>query len=70
MLIYENHVFEGKEYVSVTSDENRFVMVDGEGYSVIWMLKSEEKPCAEGELIPEAEPDAAEILDILLGVSE
>lgn len=70
MLIYENHEYNGKEWVSVTSNENRYVMVDGVGYSTIWILKSEEKPCTEGEIIPDGEPTDSEILVILLGVTE
>ena len=70
MLVFENHIFNDKEYVSVTSDENRFVLCDGKEYGVIWMLKSEEKPCTEGNVIPDGDPDAEEILDILMGVGE
>lgn len=71
MLIYENHFFNGEDYVSVTSDANRYVVVDGEEYTTIWMKKSEEKSCTEGDIIQTTDEIAdAEALAILMGVSE
>ena len=69
MLIYENHFFNGEDYVSVTSDANRYVVADGEEYTTIWMKTSEEKPCTEGDIIQTTdEIDDLEALSILLGI--
>lgn len=71
MLIYENHFFNGEDYVSVTSDANRYVVVDGEEYTIIWMKKSEEKPCTEGDIIQTTDDiDDAEAFGILFGGAE
>ncbi len=69
MLIYEDHVYNGKDWVSVTSDEGRYVIVDGVGYSTIWMTKEAEKPCVEGEIIPD-DIDDAEAYNIIFGGGE
>ncbi len=71
MLIYTDHFYNGREWVAVRSDEGRAVMVDGVPFEIIWMPRSELKPCTEGEpLAVGGELDDAEALAILLGVSE
>lgn len=71
MLKYENHDFEGKAWISVESDSNRFVVCDGSEYTCLWMLKPEEKPCVEGNVIPESDDiDEAEAYNIIFGGAE
>ena len=68
MLVYTDHVFNKKEWVSVTSDEGRAVVVDGVPYDIIWMPKEKIKPCTEGEILPvNDEIDDSEAVNIIFG---
>ena len=54
----------------VYSDANRYVVRDGEEYSEACDPAELGRTYTEGELMPQDESDAEEILNILLGVSE
>lgn len=73
MLIYREHTFEGVDYTSVKSDENRYVIFNENEFGELWVRKEDAMLCTEGSQIPEDEPteaDKAEAYDILMGVSE
>lgn len=69
MLIFQEHVFEGVEYVSVTSSEGKYVIHNGFEYGTVWVRKNELQPCSEGDVIPDG-IDEAEAYDIIFGGGE
>ena len=73
MIITEQVTIFGQDYIHTCSDENRYIVRNGQNFD--YALDYEAKEYTEGDCIP-PEPDfdelfdKAEAYDILMGVSE
>lgn len=67
MIVQENFDVNGRAFVRTYSDSGRYVVRDGIEYEEACDPAEFGRQYTEGEIMPEDEPDAAEILDILTG---
>lgn len=67
MIIYETVTINGQQFEHVYSDENRQVCRDGRAWDEVFNPLNTGRVYTEGDLIPEEEATAEEVLDILLG---
>lgn len=67
MIITENFKVGGRDFIRTYSDAGRFVVRDGVEYGEACDPAEFGRTYTEGDLIPEDDAEAAEILDILLG---
>ena len=67
MVIYETVMLNGAQYEHVYSDANRQVCRDGQCWDEVYNPLNTGRTYTEGEPIPETEPSAEELVDILLG---
>lgn len=67
MIITETITIDGVQYEHVYSDANRQVCRDGQAWDDVINPLNSGREYTEGDLIPETEATADEVLDILLG---
>lgn len=67
MIIYETVTINGQQFEHVYSDANRQVCRDGKSWDEVYNPLNTGRVYTEGNLIPEEEATAEEVLDILLG---
>lgn len=67
MVIYETVTINGQQFEHVYSDANRRVCRDGQVWDEVFNPLNTGRVYTEGDLIPEEEATAEEVLDILLG---
>ena len=67
MIKTENFKVGGRDFIRTYSDSGRFVVRDGIEYSEACDPAEFGRQYTEGDLMPEDDAEAAEILDILLG---
>lgn len=67
MIVTENFKVGERDFIRTYSDSGRYVVRDGVEYGEANDPAEFGRTYTEGDLIPEDEADAAEILDILLG---
>ncbi len=70
MIKVEQLVIDGRDFTYTYSDEGRYVVRDGISYGEAYDPAEFGRTYTEGELIPEIESSAEEVLDILLGGAE
>ena len=66
-VIYETRTVRGTEYDYAYSDEGRYLVSGSEQWEEVYAPLNSGRTFTEGELIPEAEATAEEIVGILLG---
>ena len=67
MVIYETITINDQQFEHVYSDANRQVCRDGQAWDEVFNPLGTGRVYTEGELIPEEEATAEEIVGILLG---
>lgn len=67
MIRTEIVTINGQQFEHVYSDENRQVYRDGQAWDEVFNPINTGRVYTEGEMIPETEATAEEVLDILLG---
>ena len=67
MIVTENFKVGERDFIRTYSDAGRYVVRDGVEYGEACDPAELGRTYTEGDLIPEDEADAAEILDIILG---
>lgn len=67
MIVTENFKIGEQEFIRTWSDSGRYVVRDGVEYGEANDPAEFGRTYTEGDLIPEDDADAAEILDIILG---
>lgn len=67
MIRTEIVTINGQQFEHIWSDENRQVCRDGQAWDEVFNPLNTGRVYTEGELIPEEEATAEEVLDILLG---
>lgn len=67
MVVYTTRTFNGIEYDYAYSDEGRYLVSGSEQWGEVYAPLGSGRTFTEGELIPEEETTAEEVLDILLG---
>jgi len=67
MVIYETVEINGKTYEHVYSDAGKYLVRDGRQWEDVLNPPNTGRTYTEGELIPETEATADEVLDVLLG---
>lgn len=70
MIVQEHFDVNGVDFVRTYSDEGRYVVRDGTSYSEACDPAEYGRTYTEGELMPEDDTTAEEILDILTGGAE
>ena len=70
MVIYETVEIDGKTYEHVYSDAGKYLMRNGQRWEDVYNPPNTGRVYEEGDLIPEAEGEAEEVLNILLGGSD
>lgn len=70
MIRTENFTINDKQFIRTYSDAGRYVVRDGISYEEACDPAEYGRTYTEGDVIPETEADAAEILDIILGGSK
>ena len=70
MIIQEHFDVNGRDFVRTYSDENRYVVREGIEYSEACDPAEFGRTYTEGDVMPEDETEAEEILDILTGGAE
>ena len=70
MIVTENYQINGVDFVRTYSDAGRYVVRDGISYEEACDPAEYGRTYTEGDVIPETDTDAAEILDIILGGTE
>lgn len=70
MIVTENYQISGVDFVRTYSDAGRYVVRDGISYSEACDPAEFGRTYTEGDVIPDTDTDAAEILDIILGGAE
>lgn len=69
-IVQEHFDVNGRDFIRTYSDAGRAVVRDGEEYSEACDPAEFGRTYTEGELMPEDESEAEEILNILMGVNE
>ena len=67
MVIYTTRTINGNEYDYAYSDEGRYLVSGSERWEEVYAPLGSGRTFTEGELIPETEATADEIVGILLG---
>lgn len=67
MVVYTTKTFNGIEYDYAYSDEGRYLVSGSEQWEEVYSPLGSGRTFTEGELIPETEATAEEVLEILLG---
>lgn len=74
MIVQENYILNGRDFVRTYSDAGRCIVRDGVSYTEANDPAELGRTYTEGELMPDEErthlADKAEAYDILMGVSE
>lgn len=70
MIIQEHFDVNGRDFIRTYSDENRYVVRDGIEYSEACDPAEFGRTYTEGDVMPENETEAEEILSILTGGAE
>lgn len=70
MIRTENFTIGEKQFIRTYSDAGRYVVRDGISYSEACDPAEYGRTYTEGDVIPDTDTDAAEILDIILGGAE
>ncbi len=70
MIIQEHFDVNGRDFVRTYSDENRYVVREGIEYSEACDPAEFGRTYTEGDVMPEDETEAEEILSILTGGAE
>ena len=70
MIKTENFTINEKQFIRTYSDTGRYVVRDGISYSEACDPAEYGRTYTEGDLIPDTDTDAEEILDIILGGAE
>ena len=70
MIIQEHFTVGERDFIRTYSDANRYVVRDGYSYSEACDPAESGRTYTEGELMPEDETTAEELLDILTGGAE
>ena len=70
MIIQEHFDVNGRDFVRTYSDENRYVVREGIEYSEACDPAEFGRTYTEGDVMPEDETEAEEILNILTGGAE
>lgn len=70
MIKTENFTIGEKQFIRTYSDAGRYVVRDGISYSEACDPAEYGRTYTEGDVIPDTDTDAAEILDIILGGAE
>lgn len=70
MIIQEHFDVNGRDFVRTYSDENRYVVREGIEYSEACDPAEFGRTYTEGDVMPEDEAEAEEILNILTGGAE
>ena len=67
MVVYTTRTFNGNKYDYAYSDEGRYLVSGSEQWEEVYAPLNSGRTFTEGELIPETEATAEEVLDVLLG---
>ena len=67
MIITENNQINGVDFVRTYSDAGRYVVRDGISYEEACDPAEFDRTYTEGDLIPDTESNAEELLNIILG---
>ena len=67
MIITENYQINGVDFVRTYSDAGRYVVRDGISYEEACDPAEFDRTYTEGDLIPDTESNAEELLNIILG---
>jgi hypothetical protein len=70
MIKTEQFEIDGRQFIRTYSDENRYVVRDGVEYSEACDPAEFGRTYTEGDVMPEDETEAEEILSILTGGAE
>lgn len=70
MMRIESLTINDKQFIRTYSDAGRYVVRDGISYEEACDPAEYGRTYTEGDMIPDADTDAAEILDIILGGAE
>ena len=70
MIVTENYQISGVDFVRTYSDAGRYVVRDGISYEEACDPAEYGRTYTEGDVIPDTDTDAGEILDIILGGAE
>ena len=70
MIIQEHFDVNGRDFIRTYSDENRYVVREGIEYSEACDPAEFGRTYTEGDVMPEDETEAKEILNILTGGAE
>lgn len=69
-IVTEQHVIDGRDFTRTYSDAGRGVVRDGVQYSEAWDPTEFGRTYTEGELLPDADAQAEQLLNIILGEEE
>ena len=70
MIVTENITIDGQSFVRTYSNEHRYVVRDGAQYEEAVDPAEYGRLYTEGDIIPETEAEAKDIVNILLGGAE
>ena len=70
MIKTENFTIKDKQFIRTYSDSGRYVVRDGISYAEACDPAEFERTYTEGDIMPDEDADANEILDIILGGAE
>lgn len=70
MIKTEQFEIDDRQFIRTYSDAGRYVVRDGISYEEACDPAEYGRTYTEGDMIPDTDTDAAEILDIILGGSE
>lgn len=70
MIVTENYQINGVDFIRTYSDAGRYVVRDGINYSEACDPAEYGRTYTEGDVMPDTDTDAGEILDIILGGAE
>ena len=70
MIVTESYQINGVDFIRTYSDAGRYVVRDGISYSEACDPAEYGRTYTEGDVIPDTDTDAEEILDIILGGTE
>lgn len=67
MIIYETVTINGQQFEHVYSDAGKYLVRNGQQWEEVYNPLDTGRTYTEGDLIPETEATAEEVLEILLG---
>ena len=67
MIVTETTTINGQQFEHVYSDAGKYLVRDGQQWEEVYNPLDTGRVYTEGELIPETEATAEEVLDVLLG---